>query len=67
MKCCISLFLPILFNLLYNLSELEYYGYEYYPYIFTIDILVIVGVIGTFIIQFYGTYLIISKLETGKI
>ena len=62
-KLICSVSLPILFNLLYNLSELRFYGYKYYPYIFIIDLFVIVGVIGTFIVQFYGTYLILGKIK----
>jgi hypothetical protein len=56
-KIILSIVLPVLCNQLYNLSE-HYYSMKW---VNTIDYLVMVGLLGTFIIQYYGTYLIITK------
>jgi len=53
----LSVCLPILANTLYRLSD-YYFSRANLP---LVDFLVIVGVIMTLIIQFYGTYLILMK------
>jgi hypothetical protein len=53
----LSIFLPIFYNYLYNLSD----GYYSINYIDIIDALIVAGLMGTMIIQFYGTYLILEK------
>jgi len=53
----LSIILPIFYNFLYNLSD----GYYPVQYIDIIDALTIAGLMGTMIIQFYGTYLILDK------
>jgi hypothetical protein len=56
----LSIFTPIFSNILYNLSD----GYYPMKYISLVNTLVIIGLVGTMIIQFYGTYLIIEKYSS---
>ena len=59
-KIICAVVLPVLFNSMYNLSE-RLYLYQWQADL--ADLLVIVGVIGTIIVQTLGAYYLLSYFE----